>query len=58
MTPGETFGKLLGLGKAWPVLEARLEASSLTFRLKVEQTPDWWPEESALAGTPVTCQDP
>ena len=51
MTPEETFGQLLGLGKAWRVVEARLEASM--FVLKVEETPDLWPEESARAGTPV-----
>jgi hypothetical protein len=34
MTPEETFGQLLGLGKAWRVVEARLEAS--TFASKVE----------------------
>jgi hypothetical protein len=39
MTPEGTFGQLLGLGKAWRVLEARLEASSSTFMLKVEETP-------------------
>jgi hypothetical protein len=27
------------------------------FVLKVEETPDLWPEESARAGTPVTCYD-
>ena len=55
MTPEETFGQLLGLGKAWRVVEARLEASM--FVLKVEETPELWPEESARAGTPVTCYD-
>ena len=57
MTPEETFGQLLGLGKAWRVVEARLEASSSTFVLKVEETAELWPEESARAGTPVTCYD-
>jgi transposase len=37
------------------VVEARFEAS--TFVLKVEETPDLWPEESARAGSPVTCYD-
>ena len=46
-----------GLGKAWLGVEARLEASSSTFLLKVEETPDLWPEESARAGTLVTCHD-
>jgi hypothetical protein len=44
MTPEETFGQLLGLGKAWRVVEARLEASSSTFVLKVEETAALWPE--------------
>jgi len=38
MRPKETFGQLLGLGKAWRVVEARLEASSSTSMLKVEET--------------------
>jgi len=53
MTPEETFGQLLGLGEAWRVLEAPLEASSSTLLLKVEATPDLWSEESARAGTPM-----
>ncbi len=48
---------MLGLGKAWRVLEARLEARSSIFLSKVEETPHLWPEESTLAGTPVTCHD-
>ena len=36
MTPEETFGQLLGLGKAWRVVEARLESGSSTLVLKVE----------------------
>jgi hypothetical protein len=57
MTPEETFGQLLGLGKAWRVVEARLDANASAFVLKVEETPDLWPEESARAGTPVNCYD-
>ena len=57
MTPEETFGQLLGLGKAWRVVEARLEASSSTFVLSVKETAELWPEESARAGTKVTCHD-
>ena len=57
MTPEETFGQLLELGKAWCVVETRIEASSSTFLLKVEETPDLWSEESARAETPVTCHD-
>jgi hypothetical protein len=57
MTPEETFWKLLVLGEAWRVVEARLDASSSTFLLKVEEMPDLWPEESVRAWTPVTCND-
>ena len=58
MTPEETFGQLLGLGKAWRVVEARLEASSSTFVLSVKETAELWPEESARAGTKVTLSRP
>ena len=57
MTPEQTFGQLLGLGKSWKVVESRFEAESSTFFLEVEETPELWPEESARAGTPVTCHD-
>jgi hypothetical protein len=57
MTPEETFGQLLGLGTAWRVVEARLEAKASAFVLKVEEMPDLWPEESGRAGTLVTCYD-
>jgi hypothetical protein len=57
MTPEQTFEQLLGLGKAWRVVEARLEASSSTFVLSVEETGEMWPEESARAGTKVNCHD-
>jgi len=39
------------------VVESRFEAESSTFFLEVEETPELWPEESARAGTPVTCHD-
>ena len=57
MTPEQTFGQLLGLGKSWKVVESRFEAESSTFFLEVEETPELWPEESARAGTPVVCHD-
>jgi hypothetical protein len=38
MTPEQTFGQLPLLGKSWRVLEARFEADSSTFFLKVEET--------------------
>jgi len=46
MTPEGAFGQALGVGKIWRLLEARLEAGSSTFVLKVEET--------APAGTSVT----
>jgi hypothetical protein len=52
MTAEETFGQILGLGKVWRVVEARLEAPM--FVLKVEVTPDLWPKQSARFGTPLT----
>jgi hypothetical protein len=57
MTPKETFVQLLGLGKDCRVVEALLQASSSTFLFKVEEEVALWPEESARAGTPVTCHD-
>jgi hypothetical protein len=57
MTPEETLGQLLGLGSAWLVAEARLDASSSTFVFKVDETAALWPEEIARAGTSVTCHD-
>ena len=58
MTPEETFGQLLGLGSAWQLVEARLDASSTRFVLKVQEIASLWgPEESTRAGTPVTCHD-
>jgi transposase len=57
MTPEGAFGQLLGLGKAWRVLAARLGASFSTFLLKVEETPYLWPEGSMRTGTPVVCHD-
>jgi transposase len=57
MKPEEMFEQLLGLGKAWRVVEARFEASSSTFVLKVEETAAFRPEEGTRAGTPVTCHN-
>jgi hypothetical protein len=54
--PEERLGQLLGLGEAWRVVEARLEASSSTFLMKVEETPDLWLEESSRAEISVTCK--
>ncbi len=57
MAPEETFGQLLGLGKEWYVVKVRLETSSSTFMVKVEKTAALGPDESARAGTPVTCHE-
>ncbi len=57
MTPEETFGQLLGLGKAWRGVGARPELSSSTFMLKAEETAPLWPEESTRAGTPAVFHD-
>ena len=46
MTPEQTFGQLLGLGKSSKRVEARFEPESPTFLPKVEETPELWPEES------------
>jgi hypothetical protein len=37
MTPEETFRELLGLGKAWHVVQAPLEASSSTSISKIKE---------------------
>jgi hypothetical protein len=55
MTPEKNFRQLLDLGRAWRVVEARPEANSSTFMLKVEETVGLWPKESARAGSAVTC---
>jgi hypothetical protein len=44
MTPEETFGQLLGRGKNWRVMEARLKAKSSAFVLKIEETSELWLE--------------
>lgn len=57
MTPEQTFGQMPGLANAWRVVEARLEPSSSTFVLTVEETAELWPGESARVATSVTCHD-
>ena len=39
------------------MVELRLKACSPIFMLKVEETDALWPEQSARAGTAVTCND-
>ena len=57
MRPEETFGQLLGLGRAWRGVVARLEASWSSLVLKVEETAGLLPGEGVRAGTVVTCHD-
>jgi hypothetical protein len=54
MKPIRTFGQLFGLGKAWRVIEARLNANASALVLNVEQTPNLWPEEIVRVGAPLT----
>jgi hypothetical protein len=56
MTPDESLGQFIGLGKARRVLETRLEAKPSTLVLKVQKSRDLWPEQSARTGTPVVIQ--
>jgi hypothetical protein len=49
MTPEKAFGQLLRLGNALRAVEARLDAKSSGFVLKVEETAALWPEESPEA---------
>ena len=48
---------MLRLGKAWRLVEARLEASTSTLLVEVEEAAAFWPEESARGEIPVTCHD-
>ncbi len=57
MTPKQTGGQLLGLGKSRKVEEAWFEAESSIILLKVEETPELQPEENALTGVPVFIDD-
>ena len=56
----DTGTDLWTVAGAWEELEgveSRFEPESSTFFLKVAETPELWPEESARARTPVTCHD-
>ena len=57
VTAEETFGWLLQPGKACRVLEAQIESEPSTLVLKVQESPELWPEQSARAGTPVVIHD-
>lgn len=57
MTAEETFEQMLGLGKAWCEEEARLEAGSLAFLVKVEEMASLLLKESGQAGSTVICHD-
>ena len=56
MTPEESLGQLFSLGKTCCGLGVRLEANPSTIVLKVQKSPDLWPEKSARTGTPVVMQ--
>lgn len=47
----------MGLGKSCQVMEAQVDSDASTFMLKVEEMAALWPEESARAGTTMTCHD-
>ncbi len=57
MTPEQTFGQLLGIGKSWRVFEARLGPKFAVVVPKVQETPGLWPEKSARAAIRVVCYD-
>ena len=57
MTPEQTFGQLLGIGKSCRVFEARLGPEFSVIVTKVQDTPGLWPEKSARAAIPVVCCD-
>jgi len=57
MATEEMFGQLLGLDRAWSVLEARLKSKSSSFVLKVKETKGLCLEESARARTSFICPD-
>ena len=57
VTAEETIGWLLQPGKASRVLEAQIESEPSTLELKVQESPELWPEQSARAGTPIVIHD-
>jgi hypothetical protein len=57
VTAEETFGWLLQPGRACRVLEAQIESEPSTLVLKVQESPELWPEQSARAGTSVVIHD-
>ncbi len=57
MTLEESLGQLLAFGNARRGLKTRLEAKPSTLVLKMRETPELWPEQSARAGTPVVIHD-
>ena len=52
MPPEESLGQFLWLRNAWCAREARLEAKPSTLVLKVQETPELSPEQSARPVTP------
>jgi len=57
MTPEESLGQFLRLGKARRVLETRLEAKPSTLVLKVQETPELSSEQSARPVTTAVIHD-
>ena len=53
MATEEAVRQSLGLGKAWWEVEARLEARSSAFMLKLEYSAALWLEKSARIGHSV-----
>jgi hypothetical protein len=57
---GNTGGDVRTIAGPWEslrVLEARIEASSSTFLLKVDESPQLWPEKSTRTGIPLVIHD-
>ena len=53
----EDVRTIAGPWESLRVLEARLEASSSTFLLNVDQSPQLWPEKSTRTGIPLVIHD-
>ena len=53
----EDVRTIAGPWESLRVLEARIEASSSTFLLKVNESPQLWPEKSTRTGIPLVIHD-
>ncbi len=54
---GEDVRTIAGPWESLRVLEARIEASSSTFLLKMDESPQLWPEKSTRTGIPLVIHD-